>query len=109
MKKEDFEKLTNEMQEKLGKDNSMLIADSLGILISENDKMNKEILNRDTKIQKLEKDKENLITANGNLLQQVAMGIDKKQVENQKSNNEETPKQKFSFKNCFDEKGNFKK
>ena len=104
MKNEDFEKLTNTMQEKLGKENSSLIADDIGTLITDNNNMNAEIERQTQLIEKLKQDKENLINANGNLLQQVAMGVEKPK-QNEKDNTT-TPK-KFSFKSCFDEKGNF--
>lgn len=103
MNKEDFEKLTNSMQEKLGKENSGLIADDIGNLLSYNNTMLSQIDKQEKEIEKLKQDKENLITANGNLLQQVSMGLDKKEL---KKEQEEKPK-KFSFRSCFDEKGNF--
>lgn len=104
MKNEDFEKLTNTMQEKLGKENSSLIADDIGTLITDNNNMNAEIERQTQIIEKLKQDKENLINANGNLLQQVAMGVEKPK-QNEKENT--TAPKKFSFKSCFDEKGNF--
>ena len=105
MTQNEFQKLTNEMQEKLGKENSSIIADTIGTLISDNDKMNKKKKKNSNEIKKLEREKENLITANGNLLQQVSMGVD--QPINKNTKKEEPPK-KFSFKSCFDNKGNFK-
>lgn len=104
MKKEDFEKLTNGMQEKLGKENSSLIADDIGILITDNQNMLSQIEKQQNEITKLKQDKENLITTNGNLLQQVSMGVDDSKKNKEKQ--DEQPK-KFSFKSCFDEKGNF--
>ena len=70
--------------------------------------MNKEIENRNSQITKLKQDKENLIATNGNLLQQVAMGEDFSSniISRKQEHKEEKP---FSFKDCFDEKGNFKK
>lgn len=106
MKKEDFEALTNSMQEKLGKEATSKIADDLGKLITDNAQMNKEIENRDNQITKLKQEKENLITTNGNLLQQVAMGEDFISSRSKKEEQEEKAKP-FSFKSCFDEKGNF--
>ena len=102
MKKEDFEKLTNSMQEKLGKENAGLIADDIGALITDNSTMLAELEKQQNEITKLKQDKENLITTNGNLLQQISMGVEKPKAEEK----EEAPK-KFSFKSCFDERGNF--
>lgn len=104
MNKEDFEKLTNSMQEKLGKENSGIIADDIGNLLSYNNTMLSQIDKQEKEIEKLKQDKENLITANGNLLQQVSMGLDKKELKKE----QEKPK-KFSFRSCFDDKGNFLK
>ena len=103
MKKEDFEKLTNGMQEKLGKENSSLIADDIGTLITDNNLMLSQIEKQQQEIEKLKTDKENLINTNGNLLQQISMGVEETKNKEEKEN---TPK-KFSFKSCFDEKGNF--
>lgn len=103
MDKKEFEKITNNMQEKLGKENSSLIADDIGTLISDNNTMLSQIEKQQNEINKLKQDKENLITANGNLLQQVSMVADDKQKQTQ----QEDPPKKFSFKSCFDEKGNF--
>ena len=106
MKKEEMENLTTSIQEKLGKEASAKIADDLGKLITDNAQMNKEIENRNSQITKLKQEKENLITTNGNLLQQVAMGEDLTFLGSQNKQKEE-PKKPFSFKDCFDEKGNF--
>ena len=104
MKKEEFEKLTNGMQEKLGKENSSLIADDIGTLITDNNLMLSQIEKQQQEIEKLKTDKENLINTNGNLLQQISMGVDENN--KNKEEKENTPK-KFSFKSCFDERGNF--
>lgn len=105
MKKEEFDNLTNQMQEKLGAENSALISDDLGTLITDYNKMLEDITKRDEQIEKLQKDKENLISVNGNLLQQVSMGKEN----SQKTVEEEKPNAPFDFRTVFDEKGNFKK
>lgn len=105
MKKEEMEALTNSMQEKLGKENSALIADDIGKLLTDNVQMNTEITNRDSQIEKLKQDKENLITTNGNLLQQVAMGEESNLIH--KPSIEKEEKQKIGLKYAFDSKGNF--
>lgn len=102
MKKEDIEKLTNSMIEKLGEENSALIADDIGTIISDNNLMNSEIETKNNQITKLQEDKERLITTNGNLLKQIPIGFEKP-----KNQEKEDKKQDFSFKNVFDEKGNF--
>lgn len=106
MKKEDFEKITNSMQEKLGKENASLIADDLVSLITENNRMEKEISKRETDITKLKDDKEKLMTTNINLLQQIDMGEDVPPHEIKNKETEEKPN--YNFKNAFDKKGRFK-
>lgn len=100
----DLTEITNKIQEKLGKEESGKIADDIAnILVFE--KSNKELLNnKDNKIEKLEKDKEVLITANGNLLLQVPQIK-----EPEEGTNEEKPKEPFDFRSVFDSKGKFKR
>ena len=108
MIEKEFEKITKSIQDKLGKENTSLIADDLGKLITDNATMNKDLRTRDERISKLEQDKEALITSNGNLLQQVAMGDDSSLINTNGPKNEE-PKKPFDYRSVFDEKGNFKK
>lgn len=103
MIEKEFEKITNSIQEKLGKENVGIIADDLGKLITDNANMNKQLKSKDEEITKLKDDKEKLIVTNGSLLQQVAMG-DEPTFENKSK--ESKP---FDFRSAFDEKGNFKK
>ena len=101
----DFQARITQLQEKIGEETAGTIADDLASLIADNETMNQEITKRDNQISDLQKRNTTLITANGNLLQQVSMGFQKP-----KDNNEEDNKPKStSFKDCFDEKGNFKK
>ena len=108
MTEKEFEKITKSIQDKLGKENTSLIADDLGKLITDNGTMNADLKQRDERISKLEKDKEALITTNGNLLQQVAMGDESGLINKNKSKDEEPPKP-FDYRSVFDEKGNFKR
>lgn len=105
MNKQELENLTNQMQEKLGKENAGLIADDIGILLQDNDTTNSLLANKDKEIEKLKQKNENLLSVNGNLLQQVGMQ-NTNGFEINKQEKEEKPK--FSLKNAFDEKGNFK-
>lgn len=102
MKKEEMQKLFNGIEKKIGKDNYSKIADDIGVLLTDNETTNNIISNKEDEIKQLNKDKEVLITANGNLLQQVGMGEEPK-----KEEKEEEPKNKISLKSAFDEKGNF--
>lgn len=106
MKKEEMEKITNGIIEKVGKDKAGLIADDIGLLITDNANMNNSLKNKDSEIEKLKTDKENLINTNGNLLQQVAMGLEEENPYNKKQEPEEKPKA-FDFRTVFDEKRKF--
>ena len=104
MKKEEMQKLFKGIEQKIGKENYAKMTDDLGVLLTDNENMNNTIASKDTKIKQLEDNNELLITANGNLLQQVGMGEEPAQNKNEEDNNP-----KFSLKDAFDEKGNFKK
>ena len=108
MIEKEFEKITKSIQDKLGKENTSLIADDLGKLITDNATMNKDLKGRDERISKLEQDKEALITSNGNLLQQVAMGDEGGLINKNEPKKDEPPKP-FDYRSVFDEKGNFKR
>lgn len=100
-----LEELTKSMQDKLGTENASMIADDIALLITENNNDLNQSKQKDEQISRLQKDKETLITANGNLLQQVAMGVDTK-VTNKKEI--DTPEgKKYDLKNAFDEKRKF--
>lgn len=109
MTEKEFEKVTKSIQEKLGKENVSLIADDLGKLITDNGTMNTTLKEKDERISKLEKDKEALITTNGNLLQQVAMGDEDSLINKNLPKEPEEPPKPFDFRSAFDEKGNFKR
>lgn len=108
MTEKEFEKVTKSIQDKLGKENTSLIADDLGKLITDNGTMNTEMKQKEEQIAKLKQDKEALITTNGNLLQQVAMGNEENLINKNKTKPEEPPKP-FDYRSVFDEKGNFKR
>ena len=102
MEQKDMQKVFKSLEKKLGKENYSKVADDLGTILTDNETMNKTISSKDEEIEDLKKNNELLVTANGNLLQQVGMGEEPK-----KEENEEEPKKKISLKSAFDEKGNF--
>ena len=104
MKKEEQQKLFKGIEKKLGKENNSKIADDIGVLITDNENMNNTIANKDTEIKELKENNNLLITANGNLLQQVGMGEEPKKDEDDDPNKGQP---KISLKSAFDEKGNF--
>ena len=95
-----IEEYTNKIQEKLGKETSSMIADDLANILTYDSKIRTDIKNKDDEITKLKKDKEVLIEANGNLLQQIPFG--KEEEIEKKTENEE---RNFDFKTVFDKNG----
>ena len=110
MKKEELIKLSNRIQEKIGKEASALIQDDLGILITDNETTNSLIMAKEAEISKEKSLNENLIKANSSLFQQVGNQGSSVLNKNKPEETEEKPKittENFSIKDCFDSKGNF--
>ena len=93
-----LQEYTNKIQEKLG-DEAGKIADDLASILTYDNMLQKDIKTKDEEISKLKKDKEMLIEANGNLLQQIPFGKE----EDKKEEPEE--KRNFDFKTVFDKNG----
>lgn len=102
MTNEELESFQSSLTEKLGQENVSMIADDIGDLITKSTNTIEELNKRNSEIEKLKKEKERLVLANGKLLQQIPMGID----DNVRTKETET-KKPFSFREQFDEKGNF--
>lgn len=96
-------KLTESMSEKLGEEQSAMIADDMGLIMTGFEDMNNQISERDKRIKELEEDKAKLVASNGNLLRQIP--VMKEEAEEEK----DVAKKPFNFKDAFDAKGNFKK
>lgn len=96
--------LTGKIENTLGKENSAMISDTIGEILTGNTANMKAIADRDAEIKSLKEKNEKLVAANGALLQRVPMGFDnpspKKEVK-------EEPKE-ISLKDAFDSKGNFR-
>lgn len=105
MKEEDIKTITDSIKEKLGEESSALIADDLGLLLTKNVEIQKELVEKEKTINDYKDKNEKLVLANGKLLQSVPMGIDN----NSKTNDDNGSQEPFNFKSLFDEKGNFKK
>lgn len=101
-----FDDITKNINKKLGKEESAKIADDMASLMTYNSKINKDIKSRDDEIEKLKKDKDMLIEANGSLLQQLS--TESEDILKPKMEEEEV-KKSFNFYDMYDEKGNFKK
>lgn len=105
MKNPDFQNKITQMQEKIGEEATGLIMDDIGVLITDNQNMNKTIEDKEKEIESLKKRNESLMNVNANLLQQIPMGSeDDLKPENKK----EEKKEPFDFRTAFDEYGNFK-
>lgn len=100
MKKEKLEEIQNAIKEKIGEENSSLILDDFANLIVEVDKDNKEKEELCKSLEKSKKENEILIKANGNLLQQVAMGVEEKPEDEKKE-------EKYNLSDAFNADGEF--
>ena len=103
MSDEELTKFIDGLQEKLGKENSAVIADDLGVLISSNAETQKALKARDDKIEKLRERNEKLILANGNLLKQIPA----EDSVSETSREEDKPKAKINLMDAFDAHGRF--
>lgn len=95
--------LTGKIEETLGKENSAMISDTIGEILTGNTENMKAIAERDATIKSLQDRNEKLVAANGALLQKVPM---ERAETKEDSKKEEAPK-KINLKDAFDAKGNF--
>ena len=107
MNKQEFDSKVNEMLEKIGNDSSNLILDDVGILINDNITMNDTIAKKDKEIENLKRTNETLQKVNGNLLQQVAVGQEKKEEVREDKKVQDNGKPIINFKDSLDKNGNF--
>lgn len=103
----DLELITKSIQKKLGKETSSKIADDMASILTIKSNYEKQSKEYEDEIKELKNDKEVLITANGNLLQQVSMGVDESLKEKEVSKEDKAPAKDFNFSAVFDSKGNF--
>ena len=104
MQDNDLQTIIDSISEKVGKENSALIADDIGKLITINSSVVDEMKKKDTEISRLTSTNEKLVVANGNLLQSIPMGREEKKEEPKEEERKST-----SLRDCFDSRGNFKK
>lgn len=100
-----IEDITKSMTEKLGKEEASKIADDMASLLTLEASRIKEMKSKDDTIEKLQKDKETLISANGNLLQQIS--AEKEEILTPPKE-EKKERERIDLRDCFDEKGRFK-
>lgn len=101
-----IEDITKSINEKLDKTEAGKIADDVANLLSLESSRLKDIKAKDDEIAKLRKDKEMLIEANGNLLQQISAENEEILSPKIEEPEKRTP---FDMRDVFDEKGHFKK
>lgn len=94
--------LTGKIEETLGKENSAMISDTLGEILTGNSENMKAIAERDAQIKSLQDRNEKLVAANGALLQKIPM----ERAETKDESVKEAPKP-INLKDAFDSKGNF--
>lgn len=94
--------LTGKIEETLGKENTAMISDTLGEILTGNTENIKAIQARDEEIKKLQDRNEKLVSANGALLQKIPM----EKAEPDVNSKEKAPK-KINLKDAFDKNGNF--
>lgn len=94
--------ISDKIQEKLGQEESGKIADDIANILIFEESNNKILAEKNATIDKLNKDKEMLIQANGNLLLKVPQGKEETKEETKEEYKE------FDFRNVF-ENGKFKR
>lgn len=98
------------MSEKLGEDNSALIADDIGLLINGNTSAQNALREKDEEIARLKANNEKLVLANGNLLKQIPVERHEDTPRGNMSNSEAVEeKEEFSWNQIFDAHGKFKR
>ena len=104
----ELSKIVDNIQEKLGKEESGKIMDDLANILVFEEANTKTIKEKDEVIAKQKKDKEMLIEANGNLLLHVPQAKEEESFfEDGKKDSKGT--EPFDFRTVFDSKGKFKR
>lgn len=103
MKDEELKAITDSISDKIGEENSGMIADDLGKLFTLNKQAVDTMSKMESEVSDLKSRNEKLVLANGNLLQSIPMGREK---DDKEEKDEYKP---FDFRSIFDEKGQLKK
>lgn len=104
----ELSKIVDNIQEKLGKEESGKIMDDLANILVFEDATTKTLKEKDETIEKQKKDKEMLIEANGNLLLHVPQAREEESFY-EDGRKDPKPTEPFDFRTVFDEKGKFKR
>lgn len=106
MNEKTLSSIVDSIQEKLGKEESGKIADSLADILVIEEANTKIVKEKDSSIKKLQNDKEMLIEANGSLLLKVPQAKEEESFFEEKKKVDNQP---FDFRTIFDKKGHFKR
>lgn len=106
MTDEEITQFSDSLQEKLGEEQSAIIADDIGTLITKNAEAQKAQREAQAEIDRLRSVNEKLVITNGNLLKQVPSETRSEKKET--SSQEETVKH-INLADAFDRYGNFKR
>lgn len=105
MTDEDITKFTDSIVEKLGEENSAIIADDIGTLITLNSNAQKAYNESQAEVERLKSVNEKLVVTNGNLLKQVPVEHKSK---SEKTSDEDEAVKPISLSDAFDKYGRFK-
>ena len=103
MEYKDFDSKMSAMLDKVGTEASNLILDDVASFLTDNQKMNDEIIKKNEEIERLKNLNTKLQQVNGNLLLQLPTQKEKEEI------TEPTKKHSFNWHDVFDDKGNFKR
>ena len=107
MDKKEMENFVSGLENKLGKESSGIIADDLGILITDNNAMNDKLMQTNNELI-AEREKTNKLTqANSSLLRQVGNYLSEGESDSSNTNQEPETFKDVSFSEFFDSKGRF--
>ena len=101
LSKEEFEKIVNNLKEKLDETTGALVSEELLAVLSNYNNGFDEYEKSIEEVEKLKGEKEELLKVNGKLYQQI--GFDKEEKEEEKTDDEE--KEEIKIEDVIDEKG----
>ena len=102
LSKEEFEKLVNNLRDKLDETTVALVSEEFIAIISTYNNGFDEYTKSDEEVEKLKGEKEELLKVNGKLYQRI--GFDKEEKEDDKFEDDED-KEKIKIEDVIDEKG----
>lgn len=105
MTDDDLTQITDSISSKLGDEQSAIIADDLGVLITKNSEAQTATKQLQDEVNRLKGINEKLVLTNGNLLKQIPT----EHTESKESTKEVEPVENINLADAFDKYGNFKR